>query len=380
MPLIFSFFLIMAVPEDSNELYLMDMNWTTFPSEWDLAYDSSLFAFRSTQGCLDLIRWYIVYEIKFRYPLYKGFGVRYSYYEKDDYDEVIKRHRIEPFLKLKGNYFGHLMVTPNFGKIEDEIGAGISWFPDPLNYWEFFFIVKDFDNNFSLQRTRTGEEKDLYTDLAYPYKLTLEFRKEFKYFRVKNYTEYVTTAKKELQDPENHRTKYFSSYRGYGRIETKPMERMMIGTVWEYNGSEEKSEFTDSVTSDTLRKWMVEPYLSFFFTDKWELNIQFRFTEKLHNLYKRYWFGPSIYLNYRVNRGIEFIAGYQSSIRKRWRDGLVLYDSWHDFQNRIALGVQFIFPNRARLLLYEGIELDGAWKWKLTHPHNHTYASLFLPI
>lgn len=373
------FFLIVAEPEDTNGLYLMDMNWASFPSEWDLAYDSSLIAFRSAQGCLDLKLWYILYQLKVRYPLYKGFGARYFYYEKDDYDEVIKTHRIEPSLRLRGNYYAHLMVTPHFEKGEDEIGAGFSWFLNPLNYWEFFFIVRDFDNNFALQKTPPGPQRDVYIDLAYPYKFTLEFRRELKYFRIKNYIEYVIPAKKELQDPENHRVKYFSSYRGYGRIETKSFRNFKIGTIWEYNGSKEKSEFTDSLTSDTLKKWMVEPYLSLFFTDRWGMDFQFRFAQKLHNLYNRDWFGPSIYLNYRLT-GIEFIMGYQRSVRRRWNNGLVIYDALRDIQNRIALGIQFTFPNRARLLLYEGIELDGSWRWKLFHPHNHTYASLFLPL
>ncbi len=370
----------MAEPEDINELYLMDMNWASFPSEWDMAYDSSLIAFRSTQGCLDLKLWYILYQVKVRYPLYKGFGARYSYYEKDDYDEIIKTHRIEPFLKLRRDFYAHLMVTPHFEKGEDEIGAGISWFPNPLNYLEFFFIIRDFDNNFALQNTPPGPERDVYIELSYPYKFTLEFRREFEYFRVKNYAEYVMPAKKELQDPENHRIRYFSSYRGYGRIETNSFKRFKIGSIWEYNGSKDRAEFTDSVVSDTFEKWMVEPYLYLFFADKWRMDIQFRFTKKLHNLYNRDWFGPSIYLNYRLNPKIEFIIGYQRSRRRRWIEGERVSDPWRDIQNRIALGIQFIFPNRARLLLYEGIELDGSWRWKLTHPHNHTYASLFLPL
>jgi hypothetical protein len=388
MHTIFALALFLSVAqEDSNELYLLDMNWATFSPRWELSFDSSRYGFRTLQGCLDLQRFYIFYEAKVRHSFYKNFLVRYHYFHRDDYSDSTDYHRFEPVLGLGRNFYGHLMIISRTWKSDDELGAGFSWYSNPLNYAEAFFIVRSFDNNFSLKDTRPGPAKDVFVGLHYPYRFTFEMRKEFPRLRFKYYGEYITQAERELQDPNNRQRTFFSSVSTQGRIETLPKEWLGLGTIFSYQGRGARTSYWgsdptfDSTALDTLRDLMVEPFIDLAMGERWSLNFRYRFTLTEQIGYRRRWDGIISLLEYHVSGITTFGFGYERSFRNYWLGGASTpgYLGRNNIQNRATLLVDFKFPHNAYLWVREGIELDGFPRTTFSlHFHNHTYAALMV--
>jgi hypothetical protein len=374
MKLLLILSLLTVEPEDQCEIYLLDMMWATFSPRWESAYDSSLTAFRSVQGCLDLKRWYILYQAKLRCLFYPGFGLRYRYHRLEDYNDSLELHRVEPWFRIREGLNLHLMITPKFWKRGDEIGTGLSWFKSDLDHLDLFFIIKDFDNNFALQHTPPGPEREVYRDHRYPYKFTIEGAKRLSRLNLRIYLELITEAKKVLEDPEAPRTRYFSSQAGSARLEVQASEKIVLGGLGAYDHRGERV-YTDSITTDTLTEFLIEPFIGYEWSKASKIQARYRYTHKRHNSYKRRWTGLDLMFYEELSPDIELGLGYQRGDRK-----ITGAEDPYNIQNRAVISLELKFLGQARLWIVEGIELDGFPKETFRHPHNHTYVALFIPF
>lgn len=375
MKLLFILSLFASEPEDRCEIYLLDMMWATFSPRWEVYYDSSLTAFRSMQGCLDLKRWYLLYQAKLRQALYRWFGMRYRYHRLQDYNDSLELHQVEPWFRLKEELHLHLMITPTFWKREIDLGAGLSWFQSGLNYLEGFLIIEDLFNNFSLKHTPPSPEREVYVEGRYPYRFTLEGARGTPGLRAKLYLEWTTEAKMKLEDPLQPRTRRFSSWAGRVRVEGGVWDRVIVGCNAQFRGRGETVHFADSTTGDSLREFWVEPLLSYELTGDLRLQFRYRHTYKRRNLYTRRWTGLDLMLTHHPSSGVELGFGYQRSRReiRGIEDPLNL-------QSRAVISLELKLLNQIRFWIVEGIELDGFPKETLRRPHNHTYVALFIPF
>lgn len=372
-------------PEDICEIYLMDMNIAKFSPSWELAYDSVTSGFRTSQGCLDLKKWYQFYEIKFSSPLYKNFGVRYKYLRLDDYGINKAIHRVDPYLQINKDIWLFLTITPNFLKRDDEIGAGIGHRENELNYIELFFILRNFSHNFGLIKTRPGPEYDPYH--KFPYKFLLRTRRVWDWFRIKSSTEFVTKAKKVYVNPADPKTEIFNSFGGETRIELSPFSNLWIGTMINFykNFSNLHIFNKDYLAYDSLSYAYIEPFLDLKLNEKYKFIFEYTYTIKTRNTdtssYFRNWWGVKGLFNFKLLRPwIIGGIGYQHTTRETYLNNKLLKEGPVPKQNRLLLTLEFRFPSGAFLVIKEGIELDGGWRWILRRPHNHTYVQLYVPI
>ncbi|MBA7552636.1 hypothetical protein ES705_45206 [subsurface metagenome] len=77
------------VPEDSNSQYLLDKQIIHYFPSWEIHFDSMSGGMRTSQGCLDLLNWYIDLDTKFEVKLSKIFGIRYRNKYLGDYTNHI---------------------------------------------------------------------------------------------------------------------------------------------------------------------------------------------------------------------------------------------------------------------------------------------------
>ncbi len=370
-------------PEDKCELYLLDMNIAKFLREWELAYDSISSAFRSSQGCLDLIKWYDVYEAKFIFPMYKNFGARYRYRRIDDYGINHYEHRIEPYLKLN-NLWLFLEIIPYFYKYSDEVGFGVGYIKNWLNYVEFFIGFKDFDRNFASRFTPPGPDLMVYYQI--PFRFQLYISKINERLRLKIKHSFTTQGTRIYRNPLNYRTEKFDSLRGGIRLEVSPLENLWLGCMFQYAGERRIFYYfipEKKIGYDTLFALYIEPFVEMGIGRGNRFLFEYTFFPKIHRTdtssYVRDWKGMHIKYIRRVSKITTVWAGYQISWRKRVYNGVEVEDKFSK-ESRLIFSVEFNFASGVKLIIHEGIEMDGPISWRLKHPHNHTYVSLFVPI
>ncbi len=161
--IVFLLYLCTYAPEDSNAaFYLLDKQIAHYFPSWEVRFDSTNRGLRTSQGCLDLLNWYIDLTTKYEVFLSKVVGLRYRNKYLGDYGGHVSNHYFEPFFQLGENCRLFLTIAPHYYKGEDEIGTGVFLGRNYLNYLETFIVVEDFDRNFSLKDMDPGPEKILY--------------------------------------------------------------------------------------------------------------------------------------------------------------------------------------------------------------------------
>ncbi len=157
--------------EDSNSHYLLDKQLAHYLPAWECCFDSSYNGMRTSQGCLDLLNWYIDIQTRYEVSLSRKIGLRYRNHYRGDYNDHMNNHYFDPFLRLSDNSKLMLSITTHYYKGENEIGIGYQHGRDYVNHIEAFVSVANFDRNFSLKASPEGPDKYTYSGLAYPIKL-----------------------------------------------------------------------------------------------------------------------------------------------------------------------------------------------------------------
>jgi len=353
-------------PEDSNNLYLMDLMLATPEEQFVIGFDSLLSGLYTNQGCLDLMNWYIELLIKSDFYLSRRVCLRYRYRKLGDYDRQIDEHRFEPTLNLKRIRF-HLMISPKYYKGGDEIGAGFS-LGDYLNYLEIFLTIPDFDRNFSLRDTPDTLPRYLYK--RFPIRLTFEIRKRWQQGYAKLLLDRTMTS---FQVWSGHETRkedrwnlllYLTSWHGRFNLE--------LNTRYDERNRRDFLLPTRELRPDTLNWLEIQPGIGFRFSPKLSVYFRYRIDSKRHlrNQFDYHRSGNSQYLDlhYRMSDQYLWHFGYQGEYLKSGELKIVN-------NHRFIIGLEYIFP-KGRFVLWEGIEADRPFR--ILRFHNHTYLSLLV--
>lgn len=356
-------------PEDSNCQNLLDKQIAHYFHSWEIAFDSTVNGFRTTQGCLDILNWYIDLELRYEAYFSKILGIRYQNHYHGDYNEHISNHYFQPFFQLNENKRLFLSITTHYYKGEDDIGIGYFYGRNYLNYWETFLSVENFDRNFSLQHMEPGREKKIYKNFNYPLKLKTTINKNWATGRLR--LELLLGKKYLLESTDEPPT-----FREQGYIHSfyvrfyQDINRFRIGLL-------NTLRYSDKSINDSTNNFHEK-----IFDDYPEIQCAYRLNEK--------WF-PNLYLNYNYKTEDDTLF-YERNVFAYLLD-LEFYPGgnfvWHfgtqrQFysnnqgkkfkERRINVGLEYRYKH-IWFYLVEAMEGDFPTPKYL---HNHTYVQLML--
>lgn len=281
MFLIMSIPLFFFVPEDSNSQYLLDKQIIHYFPSWEIHFDSMSGGMRTSQGCLDLLNWYIDLDTKFEVKLSKIFGIRYRNKYLGDYTNHISDHRFEPFFQVKKNLKLLFTITTHYYKGEDELGIGFFLGKDYLNYLEMFIITENFDRNFSLKDVPPGEDKIIYK--RHPIKLKTHFNK---YWDTRHLSLKFDVSNRYLLQSTEPWFVFPVAYteKGlhwcfYARF-WQDIDKLRLGTIFDLKQFEFHQFNTTRIFGESISEIIIEPMVAYKLTEKWIPNLYLTYNYK----------------------------------------------------------------------------------------------------
>lgn len=380
--MIFLLLLFMYAPEDSNCQYLLDKQIAHYFPSWEAQFDSFPGGMRTSQGCLDLLNWYIDFDIKYEVELSRVLGLRYRYKFLGDYGIYINDHRFDPFFRLKHNLRFFFTITTHYYKGEDELGLGFFMGNDYLNYLELAIVAEDFDRNFSLKDVPEGPERIVYQQ--HPIKLLLHFNSNWKNghltcrgdvsnrYRLGS-TEIVEIGPPFFRETGLHRFLYTRFWQDIGR--------WRIGGILDIKESESYQQDQSTALDRVMLEAIIEPMLGCRLTDKWRTYLYLTGNRKTVTDSTHYFSipGDSI-VSYERTIGAYLIdVEFHPGGRFIWHFGMQRQFYWNNQESeftdrRLNLGFEYRWKNM-RFYFVEAMEGDFPTpKWL----HNHTYVQLMI--
>ena len=385
-----------AQPEDVSTYYGMDMNWAEFSCYWEQVYETSPHGFRTSQGSHDLKRWYQTYEAKTEVGFGRIFSLRYNLSVIYDFDVSIHEHRFEPTLRVAPELYLHLVMVPFYFKNQDEAGIGLAWRRGSTDWLALYGIVQNLEHNLSIYYVREGPERDPYRRV--PFKLELDARVGIDWARLRLHGELGTRSNQYLDWPDSIQYVWDQDRdrsSAWGRLELKPAQNLWLGTRfgWRRDRSQTRwpgREGADTLTADTLRNFWVEPFISLYPTERFELRCQYRIWDTHRDMDS-----VSYYRDYDVLTALAswhplptlwFEAGYQRSWRYRYNNDTLIpepYSGVHPgthVQSRLVFNLEMRFESGFMFIIKEGLEMDFFPQGLFRSPHNHTNVAVYLPL
>jgi hypothetical protein len=374
--------IFMYAPEDSNSQYLMDRQIARYLPAWEMRFDSIDGGLRTSQGCLDLLNWYISLETKYEVKFSKILGLRYQNQYLGDYAYHVSDHRFQPFFQLAEDKRLFFTVTPHYYKGEDEIGVGLFFGRNYLNYLETFFIVEDFDRNYSLKNTPNGPGKVTYQ--RFPLKLKSTFNTYWQtghitmQFEVTNRYQLQSTER-EFTYPPHHLEKGLRRY-FYSRF-WQDFKKLRLGGIVDIKQSEFFKIDTTRIQNEDIFDLYAEPMITYRLNKKWIPTVCLSYNYKTED--------DSIFV---FGSGVDSLTHYSRNVYAYYID--VEFNTggrfiWHfgtqqqfysnnqgwDFKDRrFILGLEYRHKN-IWFYIIEAMEGDFPIKKNL---HNHTYVQLMI--
>ena len=385
MHLIIAIMLIQSVNinliEDGNSLYLMDKDVSYYQTEWVRSYISNNYGFRTSQGCLDVERWYQEYDGKLKLPITESFDIDYFFYKKDGYNGHIETHELnfnyyKKFLKFT------LSVSPNFFKMYDYGGIGVGFYKSKLLNLQLFLNLIDFDHNYATNRLYSDTLHDPYIEFPFQLELRGNFIAKLGYlnFDIKNTRE--STKKimyKETvigyDNEKNYNGRIFSAI--------SPLDNFTISCYSEWNYIGSQVDTFNYHYENILKTAFVEISLDYS-TNIGNFHISFPFYYKFNKFYNfpdstnysKKMYGLTLGYSKNICKHTVLGLGYQRGIRERNIDDSLYVGGWGDLENRFVVSLEFNFSNKTRLNIIEGLELDKFPHIPINRIHNHTYIQI----
>ncbi len=378
------FFVFMYyVPEDSNAQYLLDKQIAHYFIDWEMRYDSFGNGLRTTQGCLDLLNWYINLEAKYETKLASWLGLRYRNIYVGDYADHVSDHRFEPFFELKHNARLLLSITTHYYKGDDELGIGYFIGKDFLNYFEAYLIAEDFDRNFSLKDMEDGPDKLLYH--MHPFKIKAIINRNWKSGHF--YGKLTMTNKYDLRSTEPDTAFYHpfyieKAYKNNLNIRFwQDISKVRLGTIFEFKNSHYFETDTSRYRIHDQFEIIIEPMIACQLFKKWKPHLYLTYNYKTENDSLHY-FSTSWDSIFEYRRDVfAYLLDieYKPGNRFVWHFGIqrAFYENsldWTFTDRRLLLGMEYRFKN-IWFYLVEAMEGDFPTP---KYMHNHTYLQLML--
>jgi hypothetical protein len=368
-----------VVPEDSNCQDLLDYQLAHYFPAWEAHFDSSYNVFRTSQGCLDLLNWYIDLETRFEASLSSWLGLRYGNEFIGDYDRHINNHRFEPFFQIYPKLRIFFTITTHYYKGDNEIGLGYFIGADYLNYLELFVIADDFDRNFSLKDI-AGPEKVVYKH--HPIMLRTKFNRYWHTGHL--FLKFDLSNRYILQSDENdpgpvpfylergqHRYLYTRLWQDIGRLR--------LGMIFDLKKSTFLEQDLISVFNNDEQDIIIEPSISYTISRKWRPALHFSYNNKMqYDSLHTYFTGEDSLLDYERDVyayliDMEFNPGGNIIWHAGMQREFYYNNQGREFtERRLLLGFEYRYKN---IWFYFVEAMEGDFptpKWL----HNHTYVQL----
>ncbi len=356
-------------PEDSNYQYLLDKQLAHYFQVWEISFDSTKNGMRTSQGCLDLLNWFINLELRYEAYLSRIIGIRYQNRYIGDYDHHISNHYFQPFFQLKENLRLFLSITTHYYKGEDEIGIGYFLGENYLNYLEAFLIVENFDRNFSLQNTANGPDKIIYKSLKYPMKLKITFNRNWTGGRFRtemaigtNYLLESTDEPAAFREEGNSHTWYVRFWQSYGRFK--------FGFLNELKWSFKRVNDSGLLITEKIFDDMPELQFAYRINEKWLPNLYLNYNHKSEEdtlFYERNVYAYLVDFEFYPGGNFVWHFGTQRNFYKN-NTGVRIKE------RRINLGLEYRYKN---IWCYMVEAMEGDFPTP-KYMHNHTYLQLML--
>ncbi|MGB9720114.1 MAG: hypothetical protein ACPL28_01350 [bacterium] len=356
-------------PEDSNCQNLLDKQLAHYFQSWETTFDSTTNGMRTSQGCLDLLNWYIDLELRYEAYLSKTLGIRYKNHYLGDYGEHISNHYFQPFFQIRENERLFLSITTHYYKGEDEIGIGYFYGKNYLNYIETFLTVENFDRNFSLQNMEKGRAKVVYKGLQYPVKITITFNKNWATGRFR--TELVLGKAYLLEstdEPATYREKGYA-HSWYFRF-WQDIKNLRIGLLNNLRYS--TKSVTDSTINmkETILEEIPELQFTYRINEKWIPNLYLTYNYKSEDdtlFYERNVYAYLVDLEFYPGGNFVWHFGTQ-------REFYYNNQSNNFKERRINVGMEYRYK---KLWFYLVEAMEGDFPTP-KYMHNHTYVQLMI--
>lgn len=379
-------------PGDTNVYAGMNSYIAQFSRHWEYVYETSPSGFRTSQGCVDMSGWYMIYQAKTEADFNRTFSMRYRFHMLRNYDDTITQHRFEPTMRLAPNLYAHVVIVPFYKKYHNESGVGIAWRKGYSNWFAVYGLAQRYDHNFSLMHTPEGPINDPYGKI--PFKFEVDVRGELDWLRVRLHAELVTGSNQYLNWPDSMQYVWDrdrDSSGVWGRIEVRPITELWLGSrfLWERDRSQTLwPGWQDSVTYDTLHEYWFEPFLAFHPTPRITFEFAYRFWDVDHDMdtvsyYSDYDIFSSL-ISWQPVDWFLIEGGYQRSRRYRYNNDTLILEPWGGEpgapQSRLLFNFEFRLKSGMMLTIKEGLEMDYFPRQLFRSPHNHTYILLHMPL
>jgi len=371
------------VPEDSNTQYLLDKQIAHYFPEWEVCFDSMRGGMRTSQGCLDVLYWYIDLNTKYEVMFSNLIGLRYRNRYLGDYGTHVSDHWFEPFFQVHPRLRLLLSISTHYYKGENELGGG--WFigDDYLNYLEMLVHVEDFDRNFSLKDMPDGIDKRTYRQ--HPVRLSTVLTRNWSSGRVTARLEltnhYFLTSTERLYDPPPHYMEEGQQRSLYTRM-WQDLGRFTFGGLVDLK-DQDKWVRDESVGTREERSWELyaEPFIGFRLHPRWHATLYLSYNHKTLDESLLFYFPvlDSVFDYERDVYAYLIDATFEPGGRFVWHLGMQRQFYYNNqgkevADRRLILGFEYRYKN-VWFYFVEAMEGDFPTpKWL----HNHTYVQLML--
>lgn len=375
--MIFLFLFNINQIEDINSLYLMDKSIGFFPYNWVEEYISNRDGIQTSQGCLDIERWYQVYNGKVGMDIGKHANFYYHFYKLDDYNFHIETHRFDLDI-TPPPYIITLTISPNYLKVYDFFGLGFGLWKDEKRNLRVFLKVKDFDHNYAISRVHKDTIQDPYLIFPFQFKMVGNYFFQGGFINF-NFNKGFPSKKKisfrdtllgfEYRSDDEAELHFYSKFNKY----------VDFYLFSEYRGYSSASDIFSHPSAETLKSLFIQPAGNIIILHKEfyiGLPIYYKFYHSDSSLYRKWMYGFSLDYKFSIYDWAKMSVGYQKGWRERWIDGIYYSGGNGDRESRLIVGLDLLFLKKTRFRIIEGIELDGFPENTIRHPHNHTFVSL----
>jgi hypothetical protein len=371
------------VPEDSNTQYVLDKQIAHYFPEWEVRFDSMTKGLRTSQGCLDVLYWYIDLDTKYEVMLSNLIGLRYRNKYLGDYGVYISDHVFEPFFQVRSDLRLLLSVSTHYYKGEDELGAGWYLGDGYTNYLETFVHVEDFDRNFSLKDMPEGIDKRTYRQ--HPVRLSTILTRNWTTGRWTSRLELTNRYHLQSTEPGSDSLPYYTEKGLRRALYTRAWQdigRFRLGGIVDLKHKEQSVlDMGTNASEERLWELYAEPTLGYRINRQWYSTLYLSYNHKTLD--------DSLHFH---ETGLDSISLYERDVYAYLID--MTFEPGGRFVWHFGMQRQFYYNNQGkevadrRLILGFEYRYENVWfyfveamegdfptpKWL----HNHTYVQLML--
>ncbi len=382
-------------PERKNREYELDLLTQRFPRAWDKLWQASDNAMIISGGSVNVRDLLFVNQLKFKVPLGARLNLRgtlnfyqtisgteiarYGFDRVDTFDPAPYKNIFEFEYFFTDSITGSLLGVPAFEKQQADLGLGLKWVKNQLNYIKINYWWLNFDNNYAYSKEKEFDDKEeIYNKNPREIQLSSSYDNKVLYTclelaltpaAIKEFSYYHSPDNWNRQETRSDYFKYI--------IEYKITEVVSMGIESFRETGKQSQEFVSARQSESYHsyysKYYLSPYLEYMIDQNNLVSLELRYQRK----YFVQDFPQGQINNYCYRKKETFpVVNYQRRIGKYWSLELAYLreaakvsrtypatpelDNYKDtlVDDRLKIGFSYKINNRLELKGMTGVELD----------------------